>query len=153
MRPRHRRDFLLDAGAITALAGDQELLRIYRNMLEEDFDGSLLIPIAVVTEFRTGDPRKDVDVAVDRFINAMRRRQVSVYVPLTLEIAERAGVLRTQARASGHPDISVTDAHIVAMADDLANHSAVTILTGDPEHMKVLVELTRRTNIAVDVPG
>jgi len=142
---------LLDSGGVTALATSKDLLTDYLNMLKRRFDGSILIPIAVVTEFRTGDPRKDV--AVDRFINAMRRRQVRVYVPLTLEIAERAGVLRTQARASGHPDISVTDAHIVATADDLANHSAVTILTGDPEHMKVLVELTHRTNIAVDVPG
>jgi predicted nucleic acid-binding protein len=148
--PQHQRHFLLDSGGVTALATSKDLLTDYLTMLERRFDGSILIPIAVVTEFRTGDPRKDVPV--DRLINAMRRRQQRVYVPLTLEIAERAGVLRTQARASGHPDISVTDAHIVATADDLANHSAVTILTGDPEHMKVLVELTRRPNIAVDVP-
>ena len=45
------------------------------------------------------------------------------------------------------------DAYIVATADDLADHSAVTILTGDPEDMKLLVSLTRRTNIAVDVPA
>jgi hypothetical protein len=90
---------------------------------------------------------------VDRFINAIRRRQVSVYIPLTLEVAERAGVLRAQALKSAKREISVTDAHIVAMADDLAYHSAVTILTGDPDDMKLLVGVTRRTNIAVDGPS
>lgn len=151
MSPQHRRDFLLDSGAVTALAADTSLLEAYERMLENRFNGSLLIPMAVVGEFRTGDPR--YDVPVDRLINAMRRRQEMVYVPLTLQIAERAGGLRTQARASEHPDISMIDAYIVATADDLADHSAVTILTGDPEDMKLLVSLTRRTNIAVDVPA
>ena len=83
------------AGDVTALAADTSLLEAYERMLENRFNGSLLIPMAVVGEFRTGDPR--YDVPVDRLINAMRRRQEMVYVPLTLQIAERAGGLRTQA--------------------------------------------------------
>lgn len=100
---------------------------------------------------RSGEPRHDVPV--DRLIKTLRGAQEDVYVQLTVPIAIRAGTLRAQALKSARREISVTDAHIVAMADDLAYHSAVTILTGDPDDMKLLVGVTRRTNIAVDVPG
>jgi len=148
---RHRRDFLLDTGAVTALATNKDLLDAYLTLLKTKYDGSILIPMAVVGEFRTGDPRKDV--AIDRLINTIANTQETVYVPLTLEIAEHGGLLRTRARADGHPDISMIDGYIGATASNLARHSAVTILTGDPDDMKVLVDLTRRTNIAVKVAG
>jgi predicted nucleic acid-binding protein len=83
----------------------------------------------------------------------MRARQENVYVPLTLGIAERAGVLRTEARRSSDQDISGIDALIAATAEQISDHAAVTILTGDLEDIKLLVGVTRRTNIAVDVPG
>lgn len=150
MSPQHRRDFLLDSGAVTALAANRRLLKAYQGMFENRFDGSLLIPIPVLTEVRTGDPR--FDVPVDRLINDIRGDD-PVYVPLTVDIATRAGVLRTQARASGHADISAIDAQIVAMADQLSHYWAVTILTSDPDDMNLLVGLTRRTNIAVDPLG
>jgi hypothetical protein len=149
--PGHRRDFLLDSGAITALAGNIGLLEAYQRLLKTRFDGSLLIPIPVLTEVRTGDPR--VDTTVDRLINAIRTED-DVYVPLTVQAASRAGVLRTQALASsGDRDISTTDAQIVGTAEQLSDKAAVTILTSDPDDMNLLVGLTRRTNIAVDVPG
>jgi len=69
---------------------------------------------------------------------------------VTLEIAEYGGLLRTRA---ANPDISMVDGYIVSTANDLAHQSAVTILSGDPKDMNVLVDLTRRTNIAVEVTG
>jgi hypothetical protein len=149
--PGHRRDFLLDSGAISALASDRDLLTDYVELVEHQLDGSLLIPVPVLTEVHTGDPRHDVPV--DRLIKTLRGAQEDVYVHLTVPIALRAGTLRSQALKSAKREISVTDAHIVAMADDLADHSAVTILTEDPDDMKLLVGVTRWTNIAVDVPG
>ncbi len=151
MSPRHRRDFLLDSGAVSAFAADPRLLEAYIKIVNEDFTGSLLIPIPVLTEIRTGEPRHDV--IVDRLINTLRGEQEDVYVPLTVEIATRAGVLRTQALASSNQDISAIDAQIVATAEELSHHSAVTILTSDTNDIGVLVNLTRRTNIAVDIPG
>jgi hypothetical protein len=130
---------------------DRDLLTDYVELVEHQLDGSLLIPVPVLTEVHTGDPR--YDVPVDRLINTLHGAREDVYVQLTVPIALRAGTLRTQALKSAKREISVTDAHIVAMADDLADHSAVTILTGDPNDMKLLVGVTRRTNIAVDVPG
>jgi len=57
---RHRRDFLLDSGAVTALATNKDLLEAYLKLLKTKYDGSTLIPMPVVGEFRSGDPRKDV---------------------------------------------------------------------------------------------
>ncbi len=151
MTTGHRRDFLLDSGAVSTLAESPRLADAYLSLLQHRLNGSLLIPMPVVAEVRTGDPR--YDVPVDRLTNAMRSRQENVYTPLTLDIAERAGVLRTEALRSCDRDISAIDAMIAATADDLADHCAVTILTGDPEDMKLLIGLTRRTNIAVDAPG
>jgi len=65
----------------------------------------------------------------------------------------RAGVLRSEASRGSRRDISTTDAQIVAMAEERSYSHAVTIITGDPNDINVLVGLTRRTNIAVDVPS
>jgi hypothetical protein len=39
------------------------------------------------------------------------------------------------------------------MAEERSYVCAVTIITSDPDDINLLVGLTRRTNIAVDVPG
>jgi hypothetical protein len=54
---RHGRDFLLDSGAITALAADRLLLEGYLMLVTEEHDGLILVddaPLAV--ELRGDDP-------------------------------------------------------------------------------------------------
>jgi hypothetical protein len=104
--------------------------------------------MAVVGEFRTGHPHKDA--LINRLIKAIAKTQETVYVPLTLEIAEYGGLLRTRA---DDPDISMVDGYLVSTANDLADQSAVTVLTADLDHLKTLVDITRRSNIAVKVVG
>jgi hypothetical protein len=146
--PQHRRDFLLDSGAVTALAQNPRLVEAYQTLFESKYDGSILIPMVVVPEFSSGDPRKEAPV--DRFINALIKTQGSIYLPLTsLALAKRAGALRTEAKQSKGKKISPIDALIVAIAEDLSLRSAVTILTGDPKDIQTLVNITRRPNIAV----
>ncbi len=41
----------------------------------------------------------------------------------------------------------------MAIAEERSRVCAVTIITGDPGDINLLVGLTRRTNIAVDLPG
>jgi hypothetical protein len=104
-----------------------------------------------MTECRTGDPR--YDTRLNRlFIQLADRGEL--YIPVTLELANRAGVLRHEAlkKFAGN-DIGPIDAQVVAIAEELSRYSAVTILTGDPEDIKLLVGLTRRTNIAVQFAG
>jgi hypothetical protein len=62
-------------------------------------------------------------------------------------------VLRTEALRLSRRDISTTDAQVVAMAEERSYVCTVTIITGDPDDINLLVGLTHRTNIAVDVPG
>jgi len=47
--------------------------------------------------------------------------------------------------------VSTTDAQVVALAEQRSHVNAVTILTGDRIDIGLLVELTRRPNIAVDI--
>ena len=47
--------------------------------------------------------------------------------------------------------MSTTDAQVVALAEQRSHVIAVTILTGDRIDISLLVDLTRRSNIAVDV--
>ncbi len=148
MTRRHRRDFLLDSGGISALAGSQDLLVGYIKLLEKLYDGALLIPIPVLTEVRSG--QRDSDALVDRLVKAIG---VDVYVPLSVAAATRAGALRTEALRRTHHIISPIDAQLVAIAEERSRVCAVTIITGDPRDINLLVELTHRTNIAVDVPG
>lgn len=42
-------------------------------------------------------------------------------------------------------------AQVVAIAEELSYRRAVTIITSDRHDIKLLVDLTRRSNIAVDV--
>jgi hypothetical protein len=147
--PGHRRDFLLDSGAVSALASDRNLLADYLQMFEHRYEGSMLIPVPVLTEIRTGDPRKDV--LIDRLIKAIRTDQ-GVYLPLSPEAASRAGVLRTEALPLiSKGDISTTDAQLVSSAEERTALCAITIVTTDPKHIKLLVGRIRPTNIAVKV--
>ncbi len=150
MTGRHRRDFLLDSGGVSALARSRDLLVAYLELLELRFDGALLIPVPVLTEVRSG--HRGPDTLVDRLINAIGAED-DIYAPLTVEAASRAGVLRTEALALSDHDISPTDAQLVAMAEERSRICAVTIITGDEHDIGLLVGLTRRTNIAVDVLG
>ncbi len=151
MRPRHRRELLLDSGAVSALAGDDKRLDAVKLLLKTTYRGSLRIPIPVMTECRTGDPRRDA-----RLNHLLNRIDVGdeFYIPLTIDLANRAGVLRYEA-LKRHPgeDISPTDAQIVAIAEELSDKTAVTILTGDLKDMKLLVGLTHSSNIAVQLIG
>ncbi len=150
MTHRHRRDFLLGSGGVSALAGSRDLLVAYLELIEVRFDGALLIPVPVLTEVRSG--HRGPDTLVDRLIKAIGAED-DIYAPLTVEAATRAGVLRTEALSLSRHDISPTDAQVVAMAEERSRVCAVTNVTGDPDDINLLVGLTRRTNIAVDVLG
>jgi predicted nucleic acid-binding protein len=147
---RPRRDFLLDSGGVSALAANRDLLVAYLELLKLRFTGALLIPIPVLTEVRSGQRRSDA--LVDRLIKAIGAED-EVYAPLTAHAAARAGVLRAQASSRSRHGISTTDAQIVAMAEERSYTCAVTIVTGDSDDINLLVGLTLRTNIAVDVLG
>lgn len=71
MSPGHRRDVLLDSGAVTELAHDIALLNEYLTGLGLNYEAAIWIPTVVMSEVRTGDPRKDV--AVDRLIKLITR--------------------------------------------------------------------------------
>lgn len=146
MTTRHRRDFVLDSGAVTALAAQREVLAGYLMLLRTRYDGSLLIPVPVLTEVRTG--RRATDVPVDRLIKAIGA-EGEIFLPLDVAAASRAGVLRAQALAAGGRLISTTDAQVVALAEQRSALNAVTIITGDRIDVELLVDLTRRPNIAV----
>jgi predicted nucleic acid-binding protein len=145
---RPRRDFLLDSGGVSALAADRDLLVGYLELLRLRFDGALLIPIPVLTEVRSG--RRRSDVLVDRLIKAIGAER-DIYAPLTVNAAIRAGVLRAEASRQSRRKISTTDAQLVAIAEELSAKRAITIVTGDADDIGLLVALTRRTNIAVDI--
>jgi len=72
-----------------------------------------------------------------------------MFLPLDIAAARRAGVLRAQALAAGGRLISPTDAQVVALAEQRSSRNAVTIITGDRMDIQLLVDLTRRPNIAV----
>lgn len=142
MTSRSRRDFLLDSGGVSALAANRDLLLAYLDLLEQRFDGALLIPIPVLTEVRSGN--RGPDALVDRLIKAIGA-EGDIYAPLTVTAAARAGVLRTRALQLSRHDISTTDAQLVATAEERSYTCAVTIVTGDPGDINLLVGLTRRT--------
>lgn len=148
MTSRPRRDFLLDSGGVSALAANRDLLVAYIDLLDRRFDGALLIPIPVLTEVRSG--LRGPDTLTDRLIKAIGAED-DLYLPLSVAAATRAGALRTEAQPTTQRTISTTDAQIVAMAEELSFRGAVTVVTGDPVDINLLVGLTRRTNIAVDV--
>ena len=86
---------MLDSGAITALAADRVLLEGYLMLVTEEHDGLILVPVPVLTEVRSG--RRSTDVLVDRLLSAIGGTS-SIYAPLTVETASRAGVRRATAQ-------------------------------------------------------
>lgn len=80
MTSRHKRDFLLDSGGVSALAADRDLLAAYLDLLMLRFDGALLVPVPVLTEVRSGQRRSDV--LVDRLVTG-DSRDINLLVGLT----------------------------------------------------------------------
>lgn len=146
-RPRSRRDFLLDSGGVTTLSKNRDLLLDYLRMLEIQFDGAFLLPTPILGEIHTGDRR--IDVITDRLLKAIGGSDAELEpVAATWR---RAGELRTEALQHSRNPISTGDAVIVALAEERSVRAGVTIITGDKKDMDLLVGLTRRPNIAVDV--
>jgi poly(3-hydroxybutyrate) depolymerase len=70
---------LLDSGGVSALASSSGLLVAYLELLEQRFDGALLIPVPVLTEVRSGQRRSDT--LIDRLIKAIGAEE-DVYMRL-----------------------------------------------------------------------
>jgi predicted nucleic acid-binding protein len=139
---------ILDSGGVSGLASDRDVLARYLRLLGARFDGSLLIPIPVLTEVRTG--HRSSGALLERLIKAIGAED-ELYLPLDVAAATRAGLLRASALAAGGRIVSTTDAQVVALAEQRSYLNAVTIITGDLLDIGLLVDLTRRPNIAVDV--
>lgn len=146
-----RRDFLLDSGAVSALAGDDKLLDGYRRLLELAGGGSLHIPSPVSSEIHTGDPR--YDALVHRMVNRLSRTGAEVYIPSSVDLDKRAGQLRFEAEKALGDKITGVDGQVVAIVERRSLLYAVTIFTTDPIHIQALVDATGRKNIDVDTPN
>jgi len=153
-RPRARRDFVLDTGALLNFARDFTSFAMWLTRIADRYDDPMVfIPVPVMTEIRTGSPRSDTNV--DRVIGAITNSDTpdAHWLDLTVTNANRAGVLRTlgmNARVSGAKTlISAEDAQVVALAEERSTYTAVTIFTSDPNDLQLLVDLTGAPNIAV----
>lgn len=158
MTPKHRRDFLLDAGAVTALAHDPRLRAAYFTALETKYEGAIWIPTVVMSEVRSGDPRQDVNI--DRLINLITRGGGG-RAPVSDAAIDRGGVLRTEVLKARNAkaldgesklDISGIDGMLVGFAEERSRNGAINILTSDLDDIQDLVNRTRATNIAVERP-
>lgn len=155
IRPRARRDFILDTGAVIRFASDYVGFLHWLAAIESQYDEPIvLIPGPVLSECITGDDR--IDFGINRVRSAIANqaavRQSKPLLPTELTFA-RSGVLRTLAIAA-RPDgpktrISPTDAQIVALAEERSLYGPVTIITGDPRDIRLLVEVTGARNIGV----
>ena len=155
-RPKARRDFILDSGGVSYLAESDQHARSFRAHISQDYDGaSILVPIDVLTESLTGNPRRDAKV--NRLLKKIAdpADPEGFWLHLTPIIAVNAAALRAQAvkrgAATAKRPISVVDAHVVAFAVERSALCPVTIVTSDPGDIQMLVDLTGRTNIAVVV--
>jgi len=157
-----RRDFLLDSGAVSSLAGDEKLFDAYRKLVDRQVVGSLHIASPVMSEARTGQAK--YDALINRMVNRLSSPGVEVYIPGTVETDNRAGELRYIAQKAldeanpekvgkpGHK-ISGVDALLVAIAERLSRRCPITIVTTDVEHIQALVDATDAKNIDVDTPS
>jgi hypothetical protein len=149
-----RSDLLLDGAAVSAFAADRELLAAYLRVLEESLYGALLIPSFVMTEAYTAPP--DERALVDRLIEDISGEE-DMLIALTPESAGRAGELRHKALArspceKGSRLNSLTNcAVVVSAAEELSDTRSVMIVTDDPDDINLLIEITGRTNIGVDL--
>lgn len=156
IRPRARRDFILDTGAVIHFASDYAGFLQWLAAIELQYAGPVvLIPGPVLSECITGDDR--TDFGINRVRIAVTNQATAKTKPLlpTEMTFARSGVLRTLAIAA-RPDgpktrISPTDAQIVALAEERSLYGPVTIITGDPSDIQLLIEVTGARNIGVQV--
>ena len=113
---------VLDAGGITALAGQRARLR----ELRERGHWPAQVPAVVLAEALTGDHRRDFDE--NRLLRSCQVRDVDELV------ARRAAALRTATRRAG--EVSAADAIVAAFAERLPD---AVVVTSD---MKDLTALT-----------
>ena len=156
-----RRDFVLDSGAVSALANDDRLFDAYRKVLQLSAGGSLHIPSAVMCEVHTGHAK--YDALVNLMVNRIRRPNAEVYILNDHDTNMRAGELRFEAEKAldaangGKPrkpgdEVTGIDALVVAIAERLSRLCPVTILTTDLRHIQALVHATGSPNIEVNLP-
>lgn len=107
-----------------------------------------LIPVSALTEVRSG--LCGPETLSGRLINAIGAEE-DLHLRLNLPASSRAGVLRAEVQALTRRDTSAADAQVVALVKERSVAASVTIITGEPRDTDLLVGLTRRTNIAVDV--
>jgi predicted nucleic acid-binding protein len=118
--------FILDAGGVSALAGDQSRLVRLRARL----DRPPVVPAVVLAEALTGDHRRDH--ATNALLRLCDIREVDE------PLARQGARLRTlTGRASS---ISATDAIVAAFAD---TQRQPIVLTSDPKDLMALAEHTR----------
>ena len=154
-RPKARRDFLIDSGALSFLAASDQRSKAWLDEIASRYDDpAIYVTGNVLTEARSGKP--DVDANINRLPKRLAGATSPnpYYLDVPERIADRAALLRIQgttARGSSarRRPISVTDAQLVALAEDRSSTNAVTILTTDPDDIMLLVDLTGATNIAV----
>lgn len=151
MSRRHRRNFVLDSGGVSWLAQDQQAQTAMLKHVVDDYeDAAILVPSGVLAECFSGYPGPDVKI--NRLLKAIGDpADPDGFIPRpTIERLRHAGALRSEAITVGNKDVTATDAEVVALADELSYSAAVTIYTSDRKDIPLLVDLTRRTNIAVE---
>ncbi len=112
---------VLDAGGVSALAGNRELLID----LQLRWVWPPLVPSVVLTESLTGDHRRDH--GVDRFLRTCLVHDVDE------RLAREGARLRTATGRAG--EISAVDAIVAALASTLGGG---IVLTSDPRDMRAL---------------
>lgn len=113
---------VLDAGGVSALAADRAAVRA----LGSEIDGSPLVPVAVLCEVLTGDPRRDH--GVNRLLGRCE------LVPVDEGLSRSAARLRTQTGRAG--SISAVDALVAAVAVGVPG---CLVLTSDPRDLSALL--------------
>jgi predicted nucleic acid-binding protein len=126
--------FLLDSGALTALAEDNKRLV---NLLETAVtdDVYIVVPTIVIAESTTGGHR---DAKVNRVLADCE------VLDLTESIARDAARLRTALRGAG-----LADAIIIATAD---RERGTTVLTSDPRDLAALAVIANRSAVVSFLP-
>ena len=122
---------VLDAGAVTALATPDRLMRARLATLARKSGGHFVVPAAVLIEATTGSgPR---DALTNRLLKGCE------IVPLSEALARRAAALRAVTRRG-----SAVDASVVATAE--AKGGGV-VLTGDLDDLRVLAAHARGVEV------
>jgi len=116
-------NLVLDAGGLTALAGQRARLQ----ELRQRGLWPAQVPSVVLTEALTGDHRRDF--ATNRLLRACQARTVEE------RTARDAARLRTASGRAG--TISAVEAIVVALAETLSDP---VILTSDPADLRALAE-------------